>query len=58
MAIITIPKLKPIPDGATRDDRERLHKDYVAELVRLNPGHLHADGTLKIVLKRIVNLFS
>lgn len=56
MAIITTPKLKPIPEGATKDVRDKMHKDYVAELIRLNPGHFHADGRRKDVFARIKGL--
>lgn len=53
MAIVVTPRLKPIPEGATKDDRERMHKNYIAELARLNPGHFHANGTRKSVFWRL-----
>lgn len=42
-----IPKMKEIPEGATKADRIRMYDEYMAELRRLNPKHYNADGSLK-----------
>lgn len=44
---VIIPPMKPIPEGATREDRVRMYDEHVAELRRLNPQHFNADGSLK-----------
>lgn len=36
--ISRIPKRKPVPPGATEEDREKMYYDYLRELMRLNPG--------------------
>jgi hypothetical protein len=42
-----LPPMKPIPEGATKEDRARMHEDYKKEFRRLNPGHYNKDGNVK-----------
>lgn len=39
MIKVIIPPLKKIPEGATREDRERMFDEHVSEVKRLNPKH-------------------
>lgn len=52
-----IPPLKPIPAGATKEDRHQMFEDYKKELARLNPHLMNADGTRKTFMQRIRHLF-
>ena len=47
MANVIFPKLKPVPQGSTKDDRKRMFDEYRAEMVMLNPSHFNTDGTYK-----------
>lgn len=58
MAHLDIPKLKPIPEGATREDRERMYQEHIAEIKRRNPRHFNADGTRRSVWDIIEGLFT
>lgn len=58
MAIVVIPRLKPIQEGATKDELEKMHKDYVSELARLNSGHFYANGARKGVFCRLKGLLN
>lgn len=49
MAILRIPPMKKIPEGATLEDRERMYDEHIAELKRLNPKRYNADGSLKSI---------
>lgn len=42
--IVICPPFKPVPPGATEDDRRRMYEDYLAELRRLNPAFYRRDG--------------
>ena len=57
MAIAIIPKMKPIPKGATKEDRERMFEEYKAELISLNPGNFNPDGTTKSFFQWLWGLY-
>ena len=57
MATVYIPKMKPVPDGASDEDRQRMFDEYKADLARLNPGLFNADGTQKTLWQRLKGLF-
>jgi len=42
-----LPPRKPIPEGATEEDRKRMFQEYREELRRLNPHMHNPDGSLK-----------
>lgn len=47
MSIAIIPKMKKIPEGATKEDRQRMFQEYRAELIKYNPSHFNPDGSVK-----------
>jgi hypothetical protein len=47
MAHIDIPQFKPIPPGATLEERTRLYEEWCDELRRRNPIYYNADGSQK-----------
>jgi len=49
--------MKPIPEGATLEDRERLFKEYRIELARLNPHMYNPDGSMKTTLQWLKGMF-
>jgi len=58
MARVYTPPLKPIPDGATKEDRQRMFDEHKADLIRLNPNHFNADGTQKTMWQWLKRLFT
>lgn len=57
MAIVFLPELKPVPTGATLEDREKLLQEYKDELARLNPHLVHPDGTTRSLWQCLRYLF-
>lgn len=57
MATVNLPKMRPVPEGATDEDRRRMYNEYKAELIKLNPNSFNDDGTVKTVWQRIFGLF-
>lgn len=57
MARAIIPPMKPIPAGATKEDRERLFLEHRAELVALNPHMFNPDGSVKSFWQSLKKLF-
>jgi len=57
MSYLHIPTLKPIPEGATEEDRLRMFEEYKSELIKFNPRHFNADGTVKTLWQSFMNLF-
>jgi hypothetical protein len=45
--IVFIPPMKPVPLGASDEDRRRMYEEYCDELRRLNPFYYHSDGSLR-----------
>lgn len=54
---VTIPPLKNLTDGATMEDRHKMHKEYIDDLMRANPGRFNEDGTLKTTWQALKDLF-
>jgi hypothetical protein len=50
MAIVCIPKMFPVPKGASQEKRERMFSEYVA---RLNAANSHLQGGMGSYLKRV-----
>ncbi len=42
-----MPPMKPIPEGATKEDRKKLYDEYMQELRELNPHCFNEDGSVK-----------
>ena len=55
---VRIPPLKPIPEGATEQDRRNLFNEHVAELRRLNPGRFNPDGSVITLWQALKGLFT
>ena len=53
MASAYIPKMIPVPKGATKEEREKLYKDYVELLRFSNPNSFNSNGTLKSIGQRL-----
>ena len=53
-----LPPMRPIPEGATKEDRHRMFDEYKAELIKLNPSHFNADGSQKTVMQWLKGLFT
>ena len=47
MTMPYIPPHKPIPDGATKEERRKMYEEYKALLIRSNPHLMNPDGTFK-----------
>lgn len=58
MARVILPQMRPIPDGATRDDRVRMYEEYRLNMARLNPHLMNPDGTNKSFWQRFKCIFS
>ena len=43
---------KKVPKGASKEDRERMHKDWLAEFKQVNPGVFHSNGEKRSILNR------
>lgn len=53
-----IPPFKPVPEGATEEQTQAMHEDYVRELVRLNPRFFNADGSMRTAWSAFRNVMS
>jgi hypothetical protein len=42
-----IPPIQRVPEGASDAVRQEMHRAYVAELVKYNPGHFLPPGVRK-----------
>jgi len=43
-----MPPMKPIPYGATQQQREKMFVDYVDEVIDLNPWHVPNKNTIDL----------
>ena len=50
MAYIYLPKLKKVPEGATKEERLRMFEECKKELVSCNPNYFNENGTQKTFL--------
>jgi hypothetical protein len=53
MAIVFIPKMSPVPKGATREDRERMFRAYIE---KLNAANVHLKGSPITYARRLFRI--
>jgi|APLak6261664116_1056043.scaffolds.fasta_scaffold52655_2 hypothetical protein len=54
MAFLYIPPLKPVPENATQEDRQKMYEEYCAELIKCNPRNFNNDGGIKSFFSRLM----
>jgi len=57
MARAIIPLMTPVPDGATKADRERMFEEWKAELGELNPHLFNPNGSQKTFWQYLTRIF-
>jgi hypothetical protein len=57
MPRVILPEMTRVPEGASREVRDRMYEEYKAELMALNPGHFNSDGSLKGPWQMFKDLF-
>jgi hypothetical protein len=58
MARSYFPPLKPIPEGATKEERIAMFNEYKKEAISMNPNAFNKDGTVKTTWQMIKGLFT
>ncbi len=54
---VILPEMKPVPKGATKEDRKKMYDAYVAELKELNPWYVQGNP-MKSYWNQLKGLFS
>lgn len=57
MSYIYLPPIKPVPEGASMEERKRMYEEAKAELIRFNPDYFTKDGKLKAWYEPLIGLF-
>jgi hypothetical protein len=54
---IKIPPMEPVPEDASKEERQAMYDEYCASVQRLNPRHFNANGTQKSTWDMIKDIF-
>jgi len=50
--------IPPVPENATKEDRQRMFDEYKTKMIKMNPGRFNADGSIKSFWQWLKEIFN